>query len=469
MGVGGAFGAVGADVGCASINPAGLSRFRTSKFYITSAMANFKNNSNFDNSNLLKSEKFNFQLPNLAIVFHGRGIDYEERKPKGLVNYTFGYSMNRINSYVREINFENPNNNTSISQFWAEKGNGQYVHQLSLYTMERLAYDGLLIDVDTNSSTPKYASAYGNGTNLNMKQSGSLITKGSLNDHIFFISANLKHKFHFGLSLGLKQVNYHENFNFIESDNRNNNDKDISKITVNNFVNTKGLGFNAKIGIIYNITDFIRVGYAFHSPTKFNLVDSYQYTVRAEFDAGAKDPFNTSRFNNSKSTPNPLIKYNITTPMRQVFSTCFINKKIGFLSLDAELINFTKIKMNDSENSFGKENKSFTINYKPIINWRLGGEAIYENLRFRAGVSIIPSSFKPDYQSGFRREINASYHFGIGLKNKTSSFDIAFVHNRFKDEIRPYQLADGNNLLVKNLLISNTFVLTYSISFDIES
>jgi len=473
FGTAGAFGAIGADASCASINPAGLARFRTSNFFVSTGFYTAKNNASFIDQNI-EDSKFNFNIPNIGLIANIRGEDYESKNPQGFVNFVFGFNVNRLNNFHKRSIFDAVNKNSSITQNWAERGTetGTIPDEFSKYSLEHLAYNAWLIDKDTSSSVPAYQSAYGKNSLINVNQRGSVITKGALNDYNVSFAGNYRHLVMVGISLGAKSVRYIENNSFTETDKKVSTIKDINSLTFEQYLHTSGLGFNAKIGINAAPTEFLRLGYAFHSPTIFNLTDSYSYTIQSKFDYGARDQFGDLRENKTVSTDATVYKYKITTPARHVFSIGLVNKNMGFISMDIETVNYssgniiTKDKGADAY-SFTSENLTIKRNFNSnVVNLRLGGEAIYEQYRFRAGYARYPSPYKSGTVPYLNNLVNNVYTLGFGIKTATYSFDASYVNSGYADYSVPYTLKTGVSYSITNNIRSSNIVLSASINID---
>ncbi|MES2619084.1 MAG: outer membrane protein transport protein [Bacteroidota bacterium] len=464
--VGGAFGAVGADPSSAAINPAGLAKYRTSKLYLSAAMFNAKNRTTFL-GNEFSENKFNFNLPNIGLVVNIPGEDYLKKYATGFVNFVFAFNINRLNNFHKRTILDGTNTSNSITQDWAERGTrgGLRPEEMSPYTLEYLAYNAFLIDPDTSSSVPAYKSAYGNAP-INVNQSASNISKGALNDYNFSFAANYRHVLQAGLALGVKSARYIENISFTETDIKASNAKDIKKVTMDQFLKTYGLGFNAKIGLIFSPSEYLRLGFSYHSPTVFNMTDSYQYTLYPRFDFGAVDVTGKTRQNSITSTNATSYKYKITTPARQVVSLALINKEMGFVSLDAEFVNYGTANLFAKDYAFLSENRNISKNYNSVLNLRMGVEMIQDEFRIRAGYARYPSPYKKNLFPDMRSMVNNVYTLGFGIKTDEYSFDVAYVNSGYTDYYTPYTLENNQHPVATNQVRTTNIVFTAGFNID---
>jgi hypothetical protein len=467
-GLAGAFGSIGADPSCAAINPAGMARFRTSSFNISTSFFTTKNTTNYIGQEL-NDNKFNFNLPNIGLIVNIPAEDFESKKPEGFVNFVFGFNVNRLNNFHKRSIFDANNSQSSITQNWAERATntGEVPDNFSQYSLEHLAYNAWLIDKDTSSLIPAYQSAYGKNTAIDVRQLGNIISRGAMNDYNISFAGNYKHLVLVGISVGAKSVRYIENNSFTEADNKPIvQGKDVKDVVFDQYLKTSGRGLNAKIGVNFSPNEYLRIGFAFHSPTTFNLTDSYSYTITSRFDFGATDLFGDLRQAQTVSTDATTYKYKITIPGRNVFSIGLVNKNIGFLSMDLETVNYSQANLSAKDYAFTQENNRIKkILNTSALNLRIGGELIQDQYRFRAGYARYPSPFKDGSVPYIKNLINNSYTLGFGVKNKNYAFDFAYVNSGYADYSVPYALENGtsysitNNVRTSNIVLSASFII----------
>lgn len=472
FGVAGAFGSIGADPSCASINPAGMARFRSSSFNLSTSFFNAKNTSLYIGKEL-SDNKFNFNIPNLGFVINIPGEDFEETKPSGWVNFVAGIQMNRLNNFHRSTFFEAVNNQSSITQEWAERANASKVvpEEFYKYSLELLAYNAWAIDKDTSSLTPAYHSAYGKNPNINVTQLGNYLSRGALNDYNFSFAGNYSHVLLFGIAVGVKSVRYIQGNSFKETDNKPlSQGRDIDYVVLDQYLKTTGLGLNAKLGVNIAPNEYIRLGYAFHSPTVFSLKDRYTYKITSQFDFNAVDQFGDIRPNSEVSIDTVTYKYKLNVPARHVFSFGLVNKNTGFLSLDLETVNYTQGNLKGSDYPFNEENlwiKKFLR--QNALNIRLGGELILDQYRIRAGYARYPSAYRDGTVSYVSKLVNNVYTVGGGIKTAAYGFDIAYVNSGYSDYYVPYQFSQNSTLTsyaITNNIRSGQLVISASITLD---
>ena len=180
-------------------------------------------------------------------------------------------------------------------------------------------------------------------TKYNVTQSKTIETTGRNNECCFNYAYGYKDKLYLGATLGISNINFNYSSIYKETDDydsikRTNYDYDVwyyasekvggfKSLEYKKTFKTTGSGYNLKLGLIYRINDFIRVGSSFHSPTIYNLTDTYVYNMSASYDEGGSYT--------SQNPPNSGGKFNyqIITPMKLTGSVAFLNKNIGALNI----------------------------------------------------------------------------------------------------------------------------------------
>ncbi|MBK7668089.1 MAG: hypothetical protein IPJ32_12595 [Sphingobacteriaceae bacterium] len=60
----------------------------------------------------------------------------------------------------------------------------------------------------------------------------------------------------------------------------------FKSMTYNEVYKTTGRGYNLKLGAIYRVNEFLRLGANYQTPTVLNLTDLYSYSMTTVFDGG---------------------------------------------------------------------------------------------------------------------------------------------------------------------------------------
>ena len=188
--------------------------------------------------------------------------------------------VNRVADFNNHIYYRGTNNNSSYSEKYLEQLiNDNVTDPNNAATYDpygaSLAFNTYLIDTlqAPDGSVSGYKTQANPSTGL--IQENTINTTGGITDLAFGMGVNLQDKWYFGGTISLPFLNYNRNASYgkvmllliriIIST--------ISRL--NESLQTKGVGINAKLGIIFKPVENVRLGLAFHTPTSYQLTDDY--------------------------------------------------------------------------------------------------------------------------------------------------------------------------------------------------
>ncbi len=457
LSIGGSFGAVGADFSTLSTNPAGLGGYRSGSLMFSPVLNLGTAASDFD-GNTTNTNKVDVDLNNMGVVWLGGKKDKHVRNNRKKVieskfkNVNYGVGINRLADYDRTVEFSGTTQGT-ISERFVQLANGYSPGDLNPFD-EGLAYDALLI---YNDSTNQYFSdldAYDN-----VYKSHTLKSKGSITEFSFGIGANYNHKLYIGASIGAPFVNYEEETAYREND-QDGIDSVFNNVLVESNFTTAGSGINLKLGLIYRLSRLVRIGLAYHTPTRINLTDTFGGYLETTLNYPNIDEPSTY----TAEPPNTgVYDYKLVTPMRGILSTVFFVPKRGFLSLEGEWVNYGSAKMRFDAADFNYEqevNSNIENKYTHALNVRVGAEAVIaKDWRARLGYAFYGSPFQPDVSAlRANREI---YSGGFGYYRDRISFDLAYSYQASQEYYVPYEsFVSPNSQVAENQFSSHNLLFT---------
>lgn len=456
MGSGGAYGAVGADISAAIINPAGLAQYKRGEFFISLGTLNSKNDASYLGDNE-KSNNFSFNVPSFGFVTAKR--KYVKRKPAttGWINFNYGFTLNRTNSFNRLISYEGLNNQNSMLDNFAERANGLTTQQIGasddeflngFNDLEAMAWELFLID---SIGDKMYGAAIpDNGRNITQKNNVS--QRGRTNEYAFSMAGNYSNKLYIGGAVHLARSIYKETSKFTEIDDPNNVNNNWNSYTLTSDLTTEGYGFGARLGMIFRLNDAIRIGAAFQTPTVYSLSDNYSDEIDVTYDDGEFQVY---------STKQGEYDYELTTPAKTTLSGSYIFGKKGFVSADVELADYSTMRLSPDD-VFENANKVVGQKYGSTVNLRIGGEYVMDIFRFRAGLATYQSPLVDASDNNLTRHF---YTLGMGIREKTWGLDLALVQERRDDVLQAYQLNSSEVPYASNKLTNNSLVITLSTRF----
>jgi len=456
LGVGGAFGAMGADFSALSINPGGLGLYRSSALTFTPQIMNTGINSRFL-ENETEEKRYHFNINNLALVIsHLKRDRHHEPVTEGWVATNFAFGFNRLAHFHSKYFFSGFNDQSSILDHYATRLNGTHPSQIDygLGFNPVLGYETYLLNPSAADSS-QYEPVIRNG---DVEQQGSFRSKGALDEMLFSFGANYSDKIYFGGSFGIPIVHYDSEFTYRENDTRD-SVPGFNSFELNDFLSTNGAGVNFKFGLIYRLSEWIRLGGAIHSPTYLFLEDNYHSTMESAFDT----------VGHSSESPSGNFEYNLTTPWKVVGSLGFLIKKHGFISIDYEWLDYTQAYY-DFDAPFqliaSETNDALQQRYGQASNLRIGGELSFEVLRFRAGYAFYGSPVGSELFDFNADDALHQYSLGFGIRERHFSLDFAFVHTESANDYELYSLENnGDSPSINNELLRNQFTVTAGFRF----
>ena len=460
-GMGGVQNALGGDISSAYYNPAGLGMYNRSEFSITPGFVSSNTSASYLN-NASSASTSNFIIPNIGIAFH------TDKGSKGLLGGTFAINFNRINDFNNSFNYHGTNKDNSIIDYFINTANGQDSTQFSsghngtpqgsnYNSPVGLAYNNYLIGPksDFNASFPK--DQYFSYVPLqDILQDETVKTSGSQNQWSFSYGVNLNDKIFLGGGLGLASFKYKTTTTYNETYTKD----PVHSMQLVETLEQGGSGINATLGIIARPVEQVQLGFSVATPTAYQITDNYSASMSSSWNNFQYYP--GQYLNNlSEKTDVVTTNYNLATPWRISGGFAFFIQKHGFISADAEWVNYSNSKYtsNTTGVSYSDDNTTIQGLYKSVINLRVGGEYRLGNYRFRGGYSLMPDPFQST-QNGESRSLS-SYSIGAGYRITAFYLDAAFILGQGNTTHRPYPYTDP--VALKNTTTS--FVVTVGFPF----
>ena len=417
--MGGSFGALGANLSAISTNPGGLGVYKSSDFSFTPAFHYNYSESNKD-GNSVTDGKLNFHFSNIGIAgnFKGNG-DWKA------VNLAMGY--NRLSNYNTSIAIKSITDNSMLNTYTSElNANGGIYEEDISYEFpfsSNLAYQTYIVNpIDTGSL--QYSHVFQNSNNIT--QSTSYETRGGSGEMYFALGSNYSDKLYLGASIGIPSVKYVFDRNYSETSDPSDTLTEFKSFSVHDYVKTTGAGLNLKLGMIYKVADWFRLGTAFHTPTVYSLSDQWSTTVSSEDKAGEVL---------TEASPSGNFEYFVTTPYRFITSAAFVVGSRGVINGDYEIVDYSTARINEDAAfgtaDFSSENRRIRNNFKSAHNIRVGTEWRLDPFRLRAGYRYQGDPLKDKFNLD---NSSSTYSIGFGIKQEDYYFDMAYLQRFSKAE-----------------------------------
>jgi hypothetical protein len=455
MAIGGAMGSLGGDINALFVNPAGLGLYKTGELVISPALQFNNNKLNFrglDSST--KKTGFDIGTTGFVVGFNTPGSKWTSQ--------AFSIAINQTANFNNNISYRGTNNQSSYSEMFSEQFSKSNQNIDQALNNPRFAFGTaqalytFLVDTFTinNKKLVKAIPEFLLEKGIALNQQKSIDTKGGIYDIALGYATNMDDKFYVGGSIGLAVLNYERLTQYKESDPTGDKNNRFDNFELNDYITTKGLGINAKLGVIFKPAERLRFGATIHTPTFYSLTDKQTSSLSTNTENyQGFHRVNSDTF--TMSLPGGT-KYAATTPFKAIVSGSYVFREINdtrkqraFITADVEYVGYQGSNFKaDGENvssddvAYYKEMKSVIKDlYKGAVNFRVGGELKLHTVMFRAGGAYYSSPYKDKQLKSNITQLSG----GIGYRNHGMFIDLTYVHNMNKDVNFPYRLSDKAN------------------------
>ena len=475
--MGNAFTALGGDLGAVSINPAGSAVAGYSQVSLTPSLTfstntavgvPYEGSTNPYFQREMKSRDCRAGIPNVGFAFN-----FDTGRKSGLKAVTFGFILNRTNSWCENVYANGTNSNTSFLAALASDATNE-IDDLNYYKspsepdytkedyMNEHAFEymnwqntvgyrsGMISAFDADGKV--FA-----GATETILDNGNLIQSGEVDqtygrevygnkyEYLFNLGMNISDFVYLGFNLGVNSLTYDYTHYFKEAaidpdlfENRFTDNKGIEYLTY--FQNAKfkhsysaeGSGVYGKLGIIVTPGAGIRFGAAVQTPTATTIKEQWQDKAKAEF--------SDSKFNGEAESELGYNQYSFRSPWRANFGAAITLGRFAAISADYEVAGFGGMKYKIDRHDMSDAD----IEYFEGVNQDI--RETYGNVHYvRAGLEIKPLSVlavRAGYNLSTAKGSPAGHNMalGLGFASKKSFFaDIACRYTFATEEyIYPY-------------------------------
>ena len=460
----GAFTALGGDLSAIGVNPASSAVFSSSYASVTLGNMDRNNETSYFNGMTSTSEsRFDLQQGGGVLVFNNvSGSPWKK--------ISVGFNYDQTGNY-NDYWYASGNNSRSIDRFFLQNANGLRLDEISAFENESLSeayfeigdaygyrnqqaflgYESYIIDpvLDTDDNTSYISS----------------ISPGIFEQDYFFSSQGYSGKFavnfatqyqdvlYLGLNLNGHIINY-ENSTFLNEYN-DNVGSFINEIEFENRLFTTGQGFSFQLGGIVKVTEQLRAGLSYTSPTWYTIQDeTLQYLRTYSYDNDSA-PWITINPQVSNLYP----EYKLKTPANFTAGLAYVFGDSGLLSFDYGRKDYSKMEFRpDNDPYFQDQNAIISDRYKAASTYKFGGEYRIKGWSFRGGYRF-EEGISTDNSFG---DLNG-YSLGLGYSFGNFKLDAAFLQSKRSVANQLYSIGLTDSALVD---IKNT-LLNFTIGFSI--
>lgn len=272
----------------------------------------------------------------------------------------------------------------------------------------------------------------------NLNQSGSILSSGSVNNWAFTGAIEVYKNFFVGVNLNYITGTYNSNNDYYEDDTKNiyqgetaagePQTTDFRTFYLNRILDWDIKGWDAKLGILYQMNNYARFGATVQFPRFHTIKEKFTVNGRSDFNTGTSYTLSTSKDSDQ-------VEYDIVTPF-ELGAGFSVNISGLIFSGQATLVDYSQMEFKNgnglSEQYIAGINKDITTTLGSVINLNAGAEYTVPvvGLRIRGGFILQPSAYKNDPSEYDKKYVTA----GIGfLVDQTVGIDIGFAHGWWKD------------------------------------
>ena len=385
--MGGAFSALGGDISSIFSNPAGSAVFNNNNFSFSLSSNNYSNESSILGTSEKKSKNnFGFDQIGGAIIYNNIDPDSKWKKIVFALNY------NKTNNNNSRFGVNNLNNDNSIDSYFLSNSENLRLDQISAYEDESISqayaeigsyfgyahqqaflgyYSYILEPNEYVNDNSLYSSNIPAGS---FSQSIGSFTRG--NNGVFSVNFGFQYdkNLFFGINLNSHIIDRENVYLFNESnENSSTNSLNVTNVYFQNRLSTYGEGFSFQLGLINKISDILRLGIAYQSPTWFEISEEtsqYLETIVSESDNQIVEIVNPNVINIFED-------YKINTPSKLTASLALVFKNLGLISFDYSNENYENLKFKpESDFYFSELNNTISTTLSNVNTYRVGSEIL---------------------------------------------------------------------------------------------
>jgi hypothetical protein len=395
MGLGGAGVALGADLGAAGHNPAGLGVYRRGDLGMSFGVDGRLTTTTMAGPAADEST-FSGSMPNIGIALTYPSID-----PDWAFS-TLAITYHQRAAFSERFEVPQHTSGTSLLDVFRDQATGYANADLESSALPFTAGPAwltYLLDPDPAGGPTDYITAIPNG-GVDIRQ--EVQREGRYGETEIAFATGFRNTLFGGITLSVPNVRFSETARYRESVRQDT--LDLSEWTYTEVLDVEGSGVSAKLGILWHASDWLRLGGSFHLPTRLKFQETYATTTSSVF-----------RDNTSYSHDSPVnsFDYIVRTPGRVLLGAAFILGDFGILSADYERVDHRGGRLRptaasdfDRDSYFDVENEAadrvLAVSHAARVGLELRVTEQWR-VRFGAGQETSPYSAAADIQSDATR------------------------------------------------------------------
>lgn len=459
--MGGAFGALGGDLSAINVNPAGSAVFNFGELTVSGSNYN-RNNEGLFGGSTRNTELNSIELNQVGGVFVFKSSDSPWKKIALALNYDL------VRNYGDEL-FVSGNTSQGVDNYFLNFAQGEPLDPLRVQEGEFvedayldiganfgfgtqqafLGFQAGLIEptVDDNANT----SYFSNAQYLNVDQDYLQSTSGYNGKFTLNFASQYREKIYVGASLNFHSVLY-ERLTLLDESGYDRTSP-VQFTVFDNLFRTEGYGFSLGLGAIARLSDNIRIGGSYRSPTWYEFTDDTSQRINSTL---AEPDIDFIDF----GIVNLFREYTIRIPSKLTGSFAVIFGKTGLLSFDYSYQDMSQAELRPTTDpSYAVENDFIANTLGTINTYRIGGEFRLNQISLRGGYKYEESPYANSRTIGDL----TGYSGGIGYSFGGNRLNLAYSRTeRDVDELLFDSGLDSSALVTR---INTNVTLGYTLKF----
>lgn len=457
--MGGAFTALGGDLGAIHLNPASAGVFTKNELGFTLGIGNNTVNSNYYGTQE-RGQITNANVNNMGILFASE-INHPDWK---LLNVGITYA--RTNNFNRNINYSGTQNNHSFAQQLVAIANNGNVNPDDLEAYDPFlafpAYQSYVIDVEPDDEL-QYRSFIEPGETVTQELEWT--ESGRTSEFMISLGANYKDRLYLGLGVKVGTLTISRTIDYFETPEDN---AFINDYQFGDDLEIRGSSISISGGLIALLTRNIRFGASVQSPHFYVNNEYYSTNFRASL-LGVYADSALSQVGSTQPTfasPEGNNRYNFNTPWRFTGGIAAILGKRAIVSAEYEFLDYGTSQFGSNRRGhnydYALENENIGAVLGATSNIRAGFEYRLLPVSLRAGYAFFQDPVKPTYRGDVNRDTH-QFSLGGGMRWKRLYLDAAYFYRMTNSQHALYD--SGNNESASLAVNQHGFSVTIGVRY----
>ena len=450
--IGGTSVSLGGDVSSISQNPAGLGFINRKLFSFSYGFLGNNSTSNYLGETFNTNNNFN-DVENISLVIpikkRNNYYNASISKCPDCSKFNIGISYSKVKSFDDRKIYNAYNDFNSIIDYFLADAQGIPLNRLASITkisdiaLLQEVYDHYLINPDYELPGSYYSFVGGFPF-----QREEINTSGHIDKISISSGSNIRDRIFLGFGINFYSINYQENRTYNENSYEilDNSDQWIFEgildyLTLKDVLKISGNGSSISAGLIIKPTNYLNIGINYESKSSIKLEEESYSELETKYFDYYFQPEDTTLRNVISGTGSNFSEYSYKSPSKLTIGTSYFYKKIGFVSADIDLVDYSSASIQSYDFNDFAENQDIVRIYKSLaLNYRIGIEGRYRNFYLRLGYNFLNdpekniTNFKPN-------NLIHTKSLGIGFLTNSLSIDLTYMNYKNKSQVSPYILS----------------------------